>query len=62
VWTQTIYDILKNRRGTNIQIGIGGFLPYGGKVVRSKAVLNVIADTRLACEDGLNALVSEHRS
>lgn len=56
-WIESVHGILKNRRGTNLQIGIGAMLPYGSKVVASKAILNVVAQVWLACGDWLNVML-----
>ena len=57
VWVESVHGILKNRRGTNLQVGIGAMLPYGSKVVASKAVLDVVAGVWLACDEWLRVML-----
>lgn len=57
VWTQAIFDVLANRKGTNLQIGIGATIPFGGKVVQTRQVLDVVARVWLACAPWLDVLL-----
>jgi hypothetical protein len=57
VWTETIYQVLATRKGTNLQVGIGAHLTFGGKVIQSQAVLEVVARVWLACEEWLGVML-----
>jgi hypothetical protein len=57
-WLDAAFDALSHKK-SNLQLGVGAVFPYGCPVLRSRAILDHIAGTWLACGPLLRTLLSE---